>query len=88
MLAKAGLLSDVKFTAGIFMQMVVLFSFIKKENFIHQPVVKGKNSITSIGFAFREFVQIVLKELGLGVGESFMLPVTKKYTEYELTFYW
>ncbi|MGF7142751.1 4-methyl-5(b-hydroxyethyl)-thiazole monophosphate biosynthesis [Anaerotaenia torta] len=88
LLAKAGLLSEVKFTAGIFMQMVDLFSFIKKENFIHQPVVKDKNIITSIGFAFREFAKLVLNELGLEVGEAFMLPVTKEYTEDELTFYW
>lgn len=88
LLAKAGLLSEVKFTAGIFMQMVDVFSFIKKENFIHQPIVKDKNIITAIGFAFREFAQLVLNELGLDVGESFMLPVTKEYTEDELTFYW
>ncbi|WP_333813749.1 DJ-1/PfpI family protein [Muricomes intestini] len=88
LLAKAGLLSEVKFTAGIFMQMLDVFSFIKKENFIHQPVVKDKNIITAIGFAFREFAQLVLNELGLDVGESFMFPVTKEYTEDELTFYW
>lgn len=70
------------------MQMIDVFPFIKNENFIHQPVVKDKNIITALGFAFREFAQIVLNELGLDVGESFMLPVTKEYTEEELTFYW
>ena len=88
MLAKAGLLSEVKFTAGMFMQMLDVFPFIKKENFIHQPVVRDKNIITSIGFAFGKFAQLVLNELGLDVGESFMFPVTKEYTEDELTFYW
>lgn len=29
-----------------------------------------------------------LDELGLEVGESFMYPVTKEYTEEELTYYW
>jgi 4-methyl-5(b-hydroxyethyl)-thiazole monophosphate biosynthesis len=88
LLAKAGLLDEAKFTSGIFMQIVDVFPFIKKENFIHQPVVKDKNIITAIGFAFREFAQIVLTELGLDVGESFMLPVTREYSEDELTYYW
>lgn len=68
--------------------MFNIFPFIKKDNFIHQPVVKDKNIITAIGFAFREFAQLVLNELGLDVGESFMLPITKEYTEDELTFNW
>lgn len=88
LLAKAGLLDNIKFTAGFFMQMADTFKYINKKNFIHQPVVKDKNVITAIGFAFREFARSVLNELGLNVGESFMLPVTKKYTEEELTFYW
>lgn len=87
LLAKAGLLNDTKFTAGIFMEMVDIFSFIKKENYINQPIVKDKNIITAIGFAFREFAEQVLSELGFDVGESFMLPVTKEYTKEELTFY-
>lgn len=68
--------------------MAYIFEYINKENFINQPVVKDKNIITAIGFAFREFAQLVLNELGLDVGESFMYPVTKQYTEEELTFYW
>jgi 4-methyl-5(b-hydroxyethyl)-thiazole monophosphate biosynthesis len=88
LLAKAGLLNETKFTAGFFMQMIDVFPFIKKENFIHQPVVKDKNIITAIGFAFREFAQLVLNELGLDVVEAFMLPVTREYTEDELTYYW
>lgn len=88
LLAKSGILSDIKFTAGFFMQMLDTFKFINKENFIHKPVVKDKNVITAIGFAFREFAQLVLNELGLEVGESFMYPITKEYTEKELTFYW
>lgn len=45
LLAKAGILSEAKFTAGFFMQMVDIFKFINEENFIHQPVVKDKNII-------------------------------------------
>lgn len=88
LLAKAGILDEVKFTAGFFMQMADVFEYINKKNFIHQPIVKDKNIITAIGFAFREFAQLVLNELGLDAGESFLYPVTKQYTEEELTFYW
>lgn len=44
LLAKAGLLNETNFTAGIFMEMVDIFSFISKDNFLHQPVVKDNNS--------------------------------------------
>lgn len=88
LLAKAGILDEVKFTAGFFMQMADIFEFINKKNFIHQPIIKDKNIITAIGFAFREFAEAVLKELGLDVGESFMYPVTRQYTEEELSIYW
>lgn len=88
LLAKSGLLDDVKFTAGFFMQMTEVFPYINKANFIHQPVVEDEKIITAIGFAFREFAQTVLSHLGLDTGDSFMLPITREYEEDELTFYW
>lgn len=87
LLAKAGLLDKMRFTAGIFMQMLDVFSFIPKENFIHQPVVEDKNIITAIGFAFREFSEAVLKRLGYDPGSNYMMPVNKEYTPEELTYY-
>jgi len=88
LLAKAGLLRDVKYTAGFFMQMADHFPYINCENFVHQPLIDDKNVITAIGFAFREFAQKVLERLDFEIGESFMTPVTREYTEDELTFYW
>lgn len=88
LLAKAGLLKKTKFTAGFFMQMADAFPYIKVENFVHQPVVEDQNVITAIGFAFREFAETVLKRLGYDVGQDFMRPVDRAYTEEELTFYW
>lgn len=88
LLAKAGLLDDVKFTAGFFMQMIDVFPFIHRENFVHQPLVEEKRIITAIGFAFREFAMAVLKRLGYDVQDKFMWPVEKTYSEEELTFYW
>jgi len=87
LLAKAGLLQGVQFTAGIFMQMVEHFPFINNENFIHQPIVEDRNIITAIGFAFREFAQKVLERLGFETEESFMMPVDREYSNQELTYY-
>lgn len=36
LLAKAGILDEVKYTAGFFMQMTDIFEYINKNNFIHQ----------------------------------------------------
>lgn len=88
LLAKAGKLDDVKYTAGFFMQILDIFPFIKGENFIHQPIIEDKNIITAIGFAFREFAQRVLERLGFETGSQFLMPVNKNYTQEELTFYW
>ena len=88
LLAKAGLLDHTKYTAGFFMQMAQSFPFIPVENMVHQPVVEDGNTITAIGFAFREFAAAVLKRLGYDPGEQLMWPVDRDYTEEELTFYW
>ncbi len=88
LLCRAGLLDNTKFTAGFFMQMAEMFDFIKTENFIHKPLCEDKNIITGIYMAFREFAELVLKRLGYDVGEDFMMPVQREYTEEELTFYW
>ena len=88
LLAKAGLLDHTKYTAGFFMQMAQSFPFIPVENMVHQPVVEDGNTITAIGFAFREFAAVVLKRLGYDPGEQLMWPVDRDYTEEELTFYW
>lgn len=88
LLCRAGLLDNTKFTAGFFMQMAETFDFVKTENFTHKPVVEDKNIITGIGFAFREFAERVLKRLDYDIGENFMMPVDREYTEEELTFYW
>jgi len=64
------------------------FSFINVDIFVHQPIIEDKNVITAIGFAWREFAQRVLSRLGFETDDSFMTPITKDYTEDELTFYW
>lgn len=86
LLAKAGLLDDVRFTAGVFVQMADHFPFLNMDNCIHQPIAEDGNVITAIGFAFREFACSVLRRLGFEVDESFMGPVNREYTKEELTF--
>lgn len=88
LLAKAGILTDRKFTAGFFMQMAEVFSFVKKENFIHKGIVCDGNVITGIGMFFREFAEAVLQRFNYDIGNNFMLDKPEDYTEKELTFYW
>lgn len=88
LLSKAGILDGKDFTAGYFMQMAEIFSFIEKNHFVHKPVVESGNVITGIGMFFREFAKSVLNKLGYDVGEHFMNEVGSEYTESELTFYW
>ena len=68
------------------MELVEYFSFLEKENFLHQPVVKDKNVITAIGFAYVEFSQTVLDALGLEVPSDFFLR-KNSYTPEELTYH-
>ena len=88
LLAKAGVLNGKKFTAGFFMQMAEVFSYIEKENYIHEGVVCDGNVITGIGMFFREFAEAVLHRFDYDIGSNFMREKPEDYTEEELTFYW
>ena len=88
LLAKAGVLNGKKFTAGFFMQMAEVFSFIETQNFTHDGIVCDGNVITGIGMFFREFAEAVLRRFGYDVGNSFMRDKPEDYTIEELTFYW
>ena len=85
-LGKAGLLRSRYYTGGLYMELVEYFSFLEKANFLHQPVVKDKNVITAIGFAYVEFFQTVLDALGLEVPSDFSLR-KNSYTPEELTYH-
>lgn len=85
-LGKAGLLRSRYYTGGLYMELVEYFSFLEKENMLHQPVVKDKNVITAIGFAYVEFSQTVLNALGLEVPSDFFLR-KNSYTPEELTYH-
>lgn len=88
LLAKAGVLNGKKFTAGFFMQMAEVFSFIEKENFTHEGIVCDGNVITGIGMFFREFAEAVLQRFEYDIGNNFMRDKPEEYTTKELTFYW
>lgn len=65
LLAKAGLLDNVKFTSGMWDEICKWLDFIPYKNVIHKPIVKDKNIITAMGFAFREFAIETIKALGI-----------------------
>lgn len=85
-LGKADLLRSRYYTGGLYMELVEYFSFLEKETFLHQPVVKDKNVITAIGFAYVEFSQTVLNALGLEVPSDFFLR-KNFYSPEELTYH-
>lgn len=88
LLCRAGLLKGKKFTAGFFLQMVDVFPFVEKENFVHKGVVTDGNVITGIGMFYRAFAETVLRRLGFDTGKSFMRAEPENFTEDDLTFYW
>ena len=85
-LGKAGLLRNRYYTGGLYMELVDYFSFLEKENMLHQPVVKDKNVITAIGFAYTTFSQTVLDTLGLELPSDFFLR-KNFYSPEELTYH-
>lgn len=86
LLAKAGLLDECKFTCGLFEEMIEYFDFIPKQNIEHRPIMKDKNVITAIGFAFREFAVEVLRAVGIDCEDDILQGVTREYSEEEMTF--
>lgn len=87
LLAKAGLLENVRFTCGIFDEVCRELDFIPYENIVHQPVVRDGSIITAIGFAFREFAEETIRALGIDNCRGGLFHgVTRVYTEEELTF--
>lgn len=85
-LGKAGLLRSRYYTGGLYMELVEYFSFLETGNFLHQPVVKDKNVITAIGFAYVEFTQTVLDTLELELPSNFFLK-KNFYSPEELTYH-
>lgn len=87
LLAKAGLLDDVHFTCGIWDEICQNLDFIPYKNMIHKPLVKDKNVITAIGFAYKEFAIETIRSLGIDECENGLFNgITKEYTEEELIF--
>lgn len=87
LLAKAGLLENVKFTSGIFEEICRELDFIPHENIVRKPLVKDKNVITAIGFAFREFAEETIRTLGIDPLEwGLFRDMERTWTEEEMVF--
>lgn len=86
LLAKAGLLDDVRFTSGIWEEICQNLDFIPYHNILHKPLVKDKNIITAAGFAFREFAEEVIRTLGIDDCKNGLFRgVDREFTEDEMT---
>lgn len=87
LLAKAGLLEDVKFTSGIFDEICRELDFIPYENIQRKPLVKDKNIITAIGLAYLEFAEETIRTLGIDALEGGLFRGMERiWTEEELVF--
>ena len=86
LLAKAGLLDNVGFTSGLFVEMMDFFDFVPKENAVFTPVCRDKNVITAIGFAFREFATEVLRAIGVDCENTIQQGVVREYSKDELMY--
>ena len=86
LLAKAGLLNDTKFTGGIWQNFFDYFEFLPRENFQSKVVVKDKNIITAIGFAYQEFARKVILSLGLAENTDNYFKEQNEYAEEDLIF--
>ncbi|MGX7197775.1 DJ-1/PfpI family protein [Enterococcus olivae] len=90
-LAKAGLLDGVGFTAGLFEETLDAFDFFQKENHQRQPWYYDEKHriLTAINFAFREFAIESAKILGFQPRKDQFGGPRKDppYTKEELTFY-
>lgn len=87
LLAKAGLLDDVHFTCGIWDEICQNLDFIPQNNIVHKPIIKDKNIITAIGFAYNEFAIETIRTLGIDeCKDGLFNGITREYSEEELTF--
>lgn len=88
LLAKAGLLDDVRFTSGIWEEISQNLPFTPYRNIARQPLVKDKNIITASGFAFREFAEEVIRSLEIDPCKNGLFRgIEREYSEQEMTHY-
>ncbi|MGV2927638.1 DJ-1/PfpI family protein [Macrococcus capreoli] len=89
LLAKGGILKDVKFTAGLYEETLESYPYLSKQQLTRTPVHYDKEHqiITAIGFAFREFAIEVLRALDYKVKDTlFSGTLIKKYSKEDLTY--
>ena len=86
LLAKAGLLKDTKFTGGIWQNFFDYFDLLPRENFQPKVLVKDKQIITAIGFAYQEFARKVIRSLGLAENTDDYFKEQNEYSEEDLIF--
>nr|WP_165983254.1 DJ-1/PfpI family protein [Macrococcus goetzii] len=89
LLAKAGLLNNVQFTAGLFEETIDEFPYLSSDQLTRTPVHFNKENqiITAIGFAFREFAIETIKALNIEISNNaFSGTLLKQYSKKELTY--
>ena len=88
LLAKAGILDDRKFCAGLYEEVIDKYEFIPRKNLVRKPIYEDRNLITALGFAYREFAISVARKVGIQCSnEEFKGIIKEDYKDEELIFH-
>ncbi|MYV06295.1 DJ-1/PfpI family protein [Furfurilactobacillus milii] len=86
LLAKAGLLDDTKFVAGLFESAYEEERFILKRNLVRKPVVSDNGIVTSTAFFPREFGVTAAHAIGVNVPKNIFEQFGTDASAEDLTF--
>ncbi len=88
LLAKAGLLDNVRYTASVWEEINEYLAFIPRKNIVRKPFVRDGNIVTAVGAAFREFAEETVRALGIDdCAEGLFPPPARDIAEEELIFH-
>lgn len=88
LLAKAGLLDRVQYTASVWEEINEYLAFIPRRNIVRKPLVRDGNIVTAVGAAFREFAVETVRALGTDdCPDGLFLPPARDMAAEELIFH-
>lgn len=88
LLAKAGLLETVRYTASVWEEINEYLAFIPRQNIVRKPLVRDGNIVTAIGTAFREFAEETVRALGIDdCADGLFQPPARCIAEEQLIFH-
>lgn len=87
LLAKAGVLDNVKYCIGLFEEDIDKYNFLDRNYIVKAPIISDKNVITSLGLAYREFAIKVAHRLNLDCGNDWFSGIKKNQNTSDYIFF-